>query len=307
MKDNFPKGVWPTMVTPFTDDGVSTRQGWKSWSTGTSPGASTASSPFASRARCSSSTSRSGWPGEGRRRGRRRPREVIASGHISDSPRTRPGDERHRRPGRGSDVGHEPLRRKPKATTSGSSAASGSSLSLRRDASGLLRVPLSLQAPVDSAAAALVRGHRAVHLQGHLLRPGPDPGEAGCDGTPMSSTTPMPRRCWDRCGGAAGYSGVMANFHPQLYAWLCRHWREQRRGRTAAGLAGDRVGHRRAPVPAQRQGVPAPRRAAGHDGDAAGLPRALAGGPAPAGAVPRGLRRVLARVRRGRACSPRSP
>lgn len=25
--------------------------------------------------------------------------------------------------------------------------------------------------------------------------------------------------------GAAGYSGVMANFHPELYAWLVRHWR----------------------------------------------------------------------------------
>jgi 4-hydroxy-tetrahydrodipicolinate synthase len=24
--------------------------------------------------------------------------------------------------------------------------------------------------------------------------------------------------------GAAGYSGVMANFHPDLYAWICRNW-----------------------------------------------------------------------------------
>ncbi len=24
--------------------------------------------------------------------------------------------------------------------------------------------------------------------------------------------------------GAAGFSGVMANFHPDLYAWLCRNW-----------------------------------------------------------------------------------
>lgn len=24
--------------------------------------------------------------------------------------------------------------------------------------------------------------------------------------------------------GAAGYSGVMANFHPQLYGWLCHNW-----------------------------------------------------------------------------------
>ena len=24
--------------------------------------------------------------------------------------------------------------------------------------------------------------------------------------------------------GAAGYSSVMANFHPELYAWLCRNW-----------------------------------------------------------------------------------
>ncbi|MBD2846597.1 dihydrodipicolinate synthase family protein [Paenibacillus sp. IB182496] len=27
--------------------------------------------------------------------------------------------------------------------------------------------------------------------------------------------------------GAAGYSGVMANFHPELYAWLCRHYRDE--------------------------------------------------------------------------------
>jgi 4-hydroxy-tetrahydrodipicolinate synthase len=26
--------------------------------------------------------------------------------------------------------------------------------------------------------------------------------------------------------GVAGYSSVMANFHPELYAWLCRRWRE---------------------------------------------------------------------------------
>jgi 4-hydroxy-tetrahydrodipicolinate synthase len=25
--------------------------------------------------------------------------------------------------------------------------------------------------------------------------------------------------------GAAGYSGVMANFHPELYVWLCRNFR----------------------------------------------------------------------------------
>lgn len=27
--------------------------------------------------------------------------------------------------------------------------------------------------------------------------------------------------------GAAGFSGVMANIHPELYAWLCANWREQ--------------------------------------------------------------------------------
>lgn len=27
--------------------------------------------------------------------------------------------------------------------------------------------------------------------------------------------------------GASGYSGVMANFHPELYAWLVRNWRER--------------------------------------------------------------------------------
>ena len=25
--------------------------------------------------------------------------------------------------------------------------------------------------------------------------------------------------------GVAGYSSVMANFHPELYAWLCQNWR----------------------------------------------------------------------------------
>jgi len=27
--------------------------------------------------------------------------------------------------------------------------------------------------------------------------------------------------------GCAGFSGIMANFHPRLYAWQCAHWREQ--------------------------------------------------------------------------------
>ncbi|MFO7635760.1 MAG: dihydrodipicolinate synthase family protein [Clostridia bacterium] len=27
--------------------------------------------------------------------------------------------------------------------------------------------------------------------------------------------------------GISGYSGVMANFHPDLYAWLCRNWMKQ--------------------------------------------------------------------------------
>ncbi len=27
--------------------------------------------------------------------------------------------------------------------------------------------------------------------------------------------------------GVSGFSGVMANFHPDLYAWLCAHWRAQ--------------------------------------------------------------------------------
>lgn len=30
--------------------------------------------------------------------------------------------------------------------------------------------------------------------------------------------------------GAAGFSGVMANFHPALYAWLCEHNKEERAG-----------------------------------------------------------------------------
>jgi 4-hydroxy-tetrahydrodipicolinate synthase len=28
--------------------------------------------------------------------------------------------------------------------------------------------------------------------------------------------------------GVAGYSGVMANMHPELYVWLCRHWKSHR-------------------------------------------------------------------------------
>ncbi|AZN41420.1 dihydrodipicolinate synthase family protein [Paenibacillus albus] len=35
--------------------------------------------------------------------------------------------------------------------------------------------------------------------------------------------------------GVAGYSGVMANFHPQLYVWLVENWKES--GEEAAGLA----------------------------------------------------------------------
>lgn len=27
--------------------------------------------------------------------------------------------------------------------------------------------------------------------------------------------------------GCAGYSGVMTNFHPDLYSWLCSHWQDQ--------------------------------------------------------------------------------
>ena len=27
--------------------------------------------------------------------------------------------------------------------------------------------------------------------------------------------------------GAHGYSGIMTNFHPELYVWLCQHWRHQ--------------------------------------------------------------------------------
>ena len=27
--------------------------------------------------------------------------------------------------------------------------------------------------------------------------------------------------------GISGYSGVMANFHPELYVWLLRHWKDR--------------------------------------------------------------------------------
>ena len=37
--------------------------------------------------------------------------------------------------------------------------------------------------------------------------------------------------------GAAGYCGVMANFHPELYVWLCRHPDDPRAERLGAALS----------------------------------------------------------------------
>lgn len=37
--------------------------------------------------------------------------------------------------------------------------------------------------------------------------------------------------------GAAGYSGVMANFHPALYAWLCAHQNDPEAGRVSDFLS----------------------------------------------------------------------
>lgn len=39
-----------------------------------------------------------------------------------------------------------------------------------------------------------------------------------------------------RCG-AAGFSGVMANFHPQLYAWLCEHVDDEKADELASFLS----------------------------------------------------------------------
>lgn len=37
--------------------------------------------------------------------------------------------------------------------------------------------------------------------------------------------------------GATGYSGVMANFHPQLYAWLCEHIEDEKADELSAFLS----------------------------------------------------------------------
>jgi len=39
-----------------------------------------------------------------------------------------------------------------------------------------------------------------------------------------------------RCG-AAGFSGVMANFHPQLYKWLCNHIEDERSDKVSSFLS----------------------------------------------------------------------
>ncbi len=66
--------------------------------------------------------------------------------------------------------------------------------------------------------------------------------------------------------GIAGYSGVMANFHPQLYVWLCRNWKQKpaEAERLQAWL-GRRLGDRGPAVPAEREVLSPPRRAAAHD------------------------------------------
>jgi 4-hydroxy-tetrahydrodipicolinate synthase len=63
--------------------------------------------------------------------------------------------------------------------------------------------------------------------------------------------------------GGSGYSGVMGNFHPQLYVWLCRHWRQQpdraERLQTFLGV-GSAIESRAYPVSAkyalQLEGIP---------------------------------------------------
>ena len=47
--------------------------------------------------------------------------------------------------------------------------------------------------------------------------------------------------------GAAGFSGIMANFHPQLYVWLCRNWdKEPEKAKLVQsflGITSDMEGH----------------------------------------------------------------
>ena len=47
-------------------------------------------------------------------------------------------------------------------------------------------------------------------------------------GTPMRLLNANGQTLLDSLrAGAAGYSGIMANFHPELYVWLCRHFEEE--------------------------------------------------------------------------------
>lgn len=44
------------------------------------------------------------------------------------------------------------------------------------------------------------------------------------EGTPLRIFNANAATCWDSiCHGAAGYNGVMANYHPQLYKWVIDH------------------------------------------------------------------------------------
>ena len=38
------------------------------------------------------------------------------------------------------------------------------------------------------------------------------------------------------CAGAAGFSGVMANFHPELYAWLLKNWDDTEKASLLQGM-----------------------------------------------------------------------
>ena len=110
--------------------------------------------------------------------------------------------------------------------------------------------------------------------------------------------------------GIAGYSGVMANFHPQLYAWLCRNWK--RKPAEAEGLQawlGTASAIEGPLYPRNAKAFLQPRGTAGHYGDAAGLPRDS--GPrtcACSSSSARSPTGTRASTPAGpRACSPRSP
>lgn len=52
---------------------------------------------------------------------------------------------------------------------------------------------------------------------------------AAVEGTPLKIFNANSATCLESLGmGCAGFCGVMLNFHPELYGWLCRNWERDR-------------------------------------------------------------------------------